>query len=277
MDTPRNSSALPLAGARVLICRPEPEASRLAEAFAAAGARTRVLPAIERVPLPETPEARQIILDLDLYQHIIAVSPFAARQLLERVDAWWPQYPVGVHWYGVGAGTAAVLEQAGLAPEHPAEGFTSEALLQLPGLQHLEHEKVLLARGEQGRELIRETLEQRGARVTALPLYQRRKPAPSPDLVRACVDGFRPDVVITLSGETLNNFIALSNNTSHNCHDSLLLVPVDRVARQARDAGFTRVVCASGMTDDDIVTRVIRCYPRHQSGTASYPERPDRQ
>lgn len=60
----------------------------------------------------------------------------------------------------------------------------------------------------------------------------------------------------------MNNFIALSENSSHNCHDSLLLVPVDRVARQAREVGFTRVVCATGMADGEIVDRVIRCYPR---------------
>ncbi|MFW5825815.1 MAG: uroporphyrinogen-III synthase, partial [Marinobacter sp.] len=170
MDIPLTKAVQPLAGARVLICRPEPEAGRLAAAFAEAGADTRVLPALERVPLPETPQERQVILDLDLYQHVIAVSPYAARQLLERIDTWWPQYPVGLRWYGVGAGTAAVLAEAGLAPEHPGGGFTSEALLQLPALQHLEHHRVLLARGEQGRELIRETLAQRGARVTALPL-----------------------------------------------------------------------------------------------------------
>ena len=262
MATPRNKAHGPLAGVRVLICRPEPEARRLAAAFEGAGASTRVLPAIERVPLPETPEARQVILDLDLYQHVIAVSPYASRQLLDRIDTWWPQVPIGLHWYGVGAGTAATLAEAGLDPVYPAGGFTSEALLQQSSLQQLENEKVLLARGEQGRELLRETLEQRGARVTVLPLYKRQIPAPSAELVEACLDQFRPDVIVTLSGETLNNFIALSENSSHNCHDSLLLVPVDRVARQAREAGFTRVVCATGMADGEIVDRVIRCYPR---------------
>lgn len=277
MATPRSNTSQPLTGARVLICRPEPQASRLAGAFEAAGASTRVLPAIERVPLPETPEARQVILDLDLYQHVIAVSPYAASQLLERIDAWWPQLPVGVHWYGVGAGTAAVMARAGLAPEHPPTGFTSEALLQLPSLQNLEHDKVLLARGDQGRELLRQTLEQRGARVTVLPLYRRQQPTPPATVVEACLVHFRPDVIVALSGETLNNFIALSENSSHNYRDSLLLVPVDRVARQARTAGFKRVVCATGMTDEEIVERVIHCYPRQQAGTTRRPERPDRQ
>ena len=99
----------------------------------------------------------------------------------------------------------------------------------------------------------------------------------SSDLVEACLDRFQPDVVIALSGETLNNFIALSENSGHNCHDSLLLVPVDRIAQTAREAGFNRVVCASGMADGEIVDQVIRCYSHHQADARSHPERPERQ
>ncbi|MFL1483124.1 uroporphyrinogen-III synthase [Marinobacter sp. LN3S78] len=274
MDTPRPEEVTALTGVRVLICRPEPEATRLSGAFRSAGADTRTLPVMERVPLPETPESRQVILDLDLFQHIIAVSPYAARQLLDRVDTWWPQFPTGVHWYGVGASTAAVLESAGLSPGHPPAGFTSEALLALPSLQTLTHEKVLLARGETGRDLIRETLEKRGASVTQLPLYRRQRTTPSPEQLADSLERFAPDVIIALSGETLNNFIALSENSSHNCLKSLLLVPTDRVARQAREAGFDRVICASGMADEDIVNRVIGCYPPHQTGPAPTPGSP---
>ena len=258
----------------MLICRPEPEATRLAGAFQSAGAATRTLPVMVREPLPETPENRQLILDLDLFQHVIAVSPYAARQLLERVDTWWPQYPTGVHWYGVGASTATVLAEAGLNPEHPPGGFTSEALLALPALQQLAHGKVLLARGENGRELIRDTLEQRGASVRPLPLYRRRPASPTDGELTESLAQFKPDVIIALSGETLNNFIALSENSSHNCRKSLLLVPTDRVARTARVAGFNQVICASGMADEDIVNQVIRCYPPYQTGSAPAPGSP---
>ena len=118
-----------LNGRRILICRPEPEASRLASRFRAAGADVHILPLIDREPLPETPERRTLILSLDEFSHVIAVSPFAARLLLEEVDTWWPQVPMGIRWYGVGAGTAAVLAEHGLSPRRPPEGWTSEALL----------------------------------------------------------------------------------------------------------------------------------------------------
>ncbi len=99
----------PLTGRRILICRPEPEASRLAHCFREAGADVRVLPLIGREPLPETPETHTLIQNLDHYSHVIAVSPYAASLFMALADNWWPQLPMGIRWYGVGRGTAAVL------------------------------------------------------------------------------------------------------------------------------------------------------------------------
>ncbi|MBU2954705.1 uroporphyrinogen-III synthase [Marinobacter sp. F3R08] len=245
-----------LSGRRILICRPEPEASRLASQFRSAGADVQILPLIDREPLPETPERRTLILSLAEFSHVITVSPFAARQLLEEVDTWWPQIPTGIRWYGVGAGTAAVLAEQGLSPRRPPEGWNSEALLALPSLQNLQGERVLLARGETGRELIRETLEARGARVTLLPLYRRFRPNHPKERVRATLETFAPEAIVALSGETLNNLIALCANSSHNLYDSVLIVPADRVAEQARAAGFRNPCIPGSLTDNDIVARV---------------------
>lgn len=255
MVTPRSKAATGT-GLRILVCRPEPEASRLADEIRSAGHTPIVLPLIERQPLPETPEQRSLIQDLDLFHHVIAVSPYAARQLLERIDPWWPQFPTGIHWYGVGKGTASVLQSAGLAPVCPAQGWTSEALLEAPELAGLEHQKVLIARGDQGRELLRETLQERGARVTVLPLYRRRRPEHPPEQLRALLDDGPPDAIIALSGETLNNLIALGKNTAHTFYNALLVVPAARVAKQARGAGFRRVLVPDGLDAPALIASI---------------------
>ena len=256
-----------LAGRCILICRPEPEASRLAGAFRQAGATVRVLPLIEREPLPETAVTRSVIQDLDLYTHVIAVSPYAASLFLALADNWWPQLPMGIRWYGVGGGTAAVLAGHGLSPSKPAQGWTSEALLALPSLQTLTHEKVLLVRGEDGRELIHQTLTDRGAAVTLLPLYRRRQPEHDPATIREALLSFQPDAVVILSGETLNNFIALSKNSGHNPDKSLLVVPANRVAEQAHQAGLTQTCIPESLADTDIVATVAQEL-HHRNGSA---------
>lgn len=261
MATPHADQDAPLAGVRILICRPEPEARRLADAFTERGARAERLPTIERQPLPETPEQRQQIQNFDLVQHCVVVSPYAARLLLEKLDTWWPQLPAGLHWYAVGRGTAAVLEDAGLHPCIPESGADSEALLALPTLQQVHGDRVLIVRGDQGRELIRETLTSRGAAVSLLPLYTRRCPAYPAETLEARLGTFAPQVVVTLSGETLNNFIALSQNSGHNCRHCLLLVPVARVAEHAKKAGFNHVIVPDALDDDALIEAVIRALP----------------
>ncbi|MGM0767854.1 MAG: uroporphyrinogen-III synthase [Pseudomonadota bacterium] len=247
-----------LTGRRILICRPEPEASRLASACRRAGAEVRVLPLIAREPLPETPDTRRVIQDLDLYSHVIAVSPYAASLFLELADNWWPQLPAGIRWYGVGSGTAAVLARQGLSPRKPADGWTSEALLALPSLQSFDHDKVLLVRGEEGRELIQQTLTGRGAAVTLLPLYRRHLPEYDKTTVDDALLNFNPEAAVILSGETLNNFIALSKNSGHNPDKTLLVVPAHRVAVQAHQAGLTQTCIPESLADTDIVATVAQ-------------------
>ncbi|AOY89035.1 uroporphyrinogen III synthase [Marinobacter salinus] len=245
-----------LRGRRILICRPEPEATRLADRFRDAGAMVRVLPLIEREPLPETPERRTLILNLDQFSHIITVSPYAARLLLDELDAWWPQIPAGIRWYAVGAATASVLTKHGLSTRAPAQGWTSEALLTLPSLTQVKGQKVLLARGTNGRELIRQTLEARGARVTPLPLYRRFSPDYPPKELSDILGAFAPEAIVALSGETLNNLVALCANSGHNLYDRLLIVPAERVAEQARAAGFKNPCIPGSLADNDIVATV---------------------
>lgn len=245
-----------LRGRRILICRPRPEAERLAGAFERAGAEVRLLPMLEREPITDDPVIRTQILNIDEFEHVIAVSPYAAALLIDWLDTWWPQTPTGILWYGVGSGTASVLSAYGLDTRQPDQGHDSEALLALPELADLTHQKALIVRGDRGRELIPDTLRQRGARVTVLPLYRRYAPEHDEATLEQALTGFDPDAVVTLSGETLNNFMLLGNNTRHTLENSLAVVPVQRIADQARDAGFRRTCVPESLADDDIVAAV---------------------
>ena len=129
--------------------------------------------------------------------------------------------------------------------------------------------RVFLARGDQGRELIRETLSARGAQVTTLPLYRRRCPDYPADVLAQRLGHFDPDAVVTLSGETLNNLIALCAKSGHNLYDKLLVVPAERVARAARDAGFRHTCVPAGLADPDIVSAVADCLQRGPDGAGT--------
>ncbi len=227
---------------------------------------------LQREAITNDPSIRTRILEIDQFNHVIAVSPYAAGLLIDWLDTWWPQTPSGILWYGVGAGTAAVLAGYGLDARQPTAGHNSEALLDLPELAQLEHQKVLIARGEQGRDLLPEMLKARGAGVTLLPLYRRFAPEHDGATLQHSLTAFDPEVVVTLSGETLNNLICLSNNTDHNLGNSLIVVPVERIADQAHKAGLQQTCVPESLADHDIVAAVAH---RLASADAS-PEIPSK-
>ncbi len=257
----------PLAGRRVLVCRPQPRADELCKALREAGAEARALPMMELVPRELDGRDRAVIQDLDLYQHVIAVSPSAAEILLERIDPWWPQWPIGVQWWGVGSGTASTLQKAGLPGDYPEAGYTSEALLAHPDLQAdaLGDARVLIAKGASGRPVLQDCLIERGARVDTLVLYHRRAPEYDEATLQAYFSEFNPDTVITLSGETLNNLLQVVQNTDPGLFRRRLIVPVSRVAEDAEAAGFTDTVIPGDLSPTGLIAACA------QQGPATAP------
>ena len=241
MATGPNKSAL--AGRRILVCRPARKAAETCSALREAGADARAMPMLSIEPRELDGRDRSLLQHLDHYQKVIAVSPSAAQLLLEQLDQWWPQWPVGIEWWGPGPGTAEVFGNAGLSGRFPTGGHDTEALLAEPAFdnENLRQQRVLVARGESGREALIEGLNARGARTAILSLYQRRAVEWDQDTVERTFREFDPDTIVALSGDTLKNLMELVHNTSEVLAHRRLVVPVARIALWARDAGFDDV------------------------------------
>lgn len=236
----------------VLVTRPAGQAAGLLEALAEAGfGPLHHCPLLELVPLQElAPEQRQRLLDLDLYQHIIFISANAVRFGMARVDDFWPQLPSAINWYAIGDTTAQLLRERGLSPLTPGQKMDSETLLALPQLQAVADQRVLIVKGEGGRATLRETLEQRGARVDELACYRRRCPRLPADFLPRLLREEAIELVLISSGEGLANMLALlSAEESTKFRDIGLVVPSPRVAAMAQQAGFNDVVTAANASD----------------------------
>jgi uroporphyrinogen-III synthase len=120
--------------------------------------------------------ARETLLDLAEFTHIVVTSPNAAAALLELMDQYWPMLPEDPKWFCPGAGTAKVLAsdyQYPIQAMYPHTGSSSEHVLALEAceLDHLS--KVLIVKGEGGRGLIQQTVLANGGKVSELNLYRR--------------------------------------------------------------------------------------------------------
>lgn len=283
-DTFAAQHALPLRQCRVLLTRPVGQVERLAAAIGAQGGQTLCLPLLSIVPVQERDDIERIkarILALDACDIAIFISTNAAHLGLEWIESYWPQLPVGLEAYAVGPGTAAVLRQHPW-PVHCADsGVTSEDLLALPGLQQVQGKRIALFRGKGGRELLAETLRERGAQVDYVELYTRQVPTYTRGQVLEALDSQRINCVVLTSLQIFESFHALLRGLEPTAptldmqqdrpanpllvlqQTLTLIVPSARVEHNARRAGFVHVLNAGG-ADDQTVLACLRHCPARQ-------------
>ncbi|MDX9875077.1 MAG: uroporphyrinogen-III synthase [Spongiibacteraceae bacterium] len=236
----------PLAGELVLITRPVGRADELQAALEAEGARVIHIPLLSIEPLaPDEPASavlRRQLLELDRYDRVIAVSVNAVEQGMEAITGLWPQLPVGIRWYGIGAATAAAFARWDVAATSPGGAMTTEELLALPDFADLNGERVLILRADGGREAMATAMRERGATVDYAVCYRRCRLRPEAELAAALAQ--QPTAVCLNSGDTLAAFVAALPAPSAQWHDLRLVLPSERVAELARAQGFRRATAA---------------------------------
>lgn len=230
---------------RVLLTRPAEESALLAASLSDVGIFSRSLPLLEIEALPVTPEQQAVWADLGRYCAVIVVSKPAARLGVQRLERHWPRLP----WFSVGAATAQVLADQGLDVHYPPSGDDSEALLALPALREAvarTDARVLILRGEGGRELLAERLREQGASVDYLELYRRFLPAYDPGVLMQRIQLERLNGLVVSSGQGFLHLQALAGSDWPQVARLPLFVPSPRVYEMARAAGAEKVVDCRG-------------------------------
>ncbi len=267
-----------LSGLRLIVTRPPEQAEPWCEQLRAFGADARAVPLLALEPLTDPAQVQAIkerLLDFDHYQKAIFVSRNAVCFGLEWLRDYWPQWPRGVAFLAVGDSTARQLQAEGLEVTDLAVArrgaMNSETLLQAPALQRVAGEKILIFRGLGGRGKLAEVLRQRGARVDYCELYRRVLPeGAAAALAAAFADAAvwqQRNIIVLHSGETLNHYRqALAQLAQNDGSAALvgrlqqlpLLVPGQRVAQLAQEAGFTQLLVAENATDAAMLAALSR-------------------
>ena len=233
---------------RALVTRPEPQAQALTEAIREANGLAWPLPMLGIDALAETQAMRDCLLMLDQFDHIIVTSRPAARLGVELIERYWPQLPVHCQWFAIGSSTAAELEQFDIRAQYSETGVDSEALLTLEAFNIVQDKKVLILKGVGGREVLEEQLSSSGASVHTVDVYQRSCPTYERNAVVKKLEIHSINVILCGSGETLTNlgyYLPMSYRA-----DYRLLVPSERVARQAHSLGFQQVTNTCGASNE---------------------------
>jgi uroporphyrinogen-III synthase len=246
----------PLHGIGVLVTRPEQQATPLCRLLQAQGAETLRLPAIDIRPLPDS-SAR--IGTLDAFDIIVLTSANAVRYGAALLEA----RPDSV-LAAIGAATARALREHGYdVTLEPDGGFSSEALLAHPGLEHLTAKRVLLIKGADGRPMLERELRRRGASVIGIDVYERVPASPSAGDLAAAQAAFtagRLQVITATSLDIGKRLLEIvPDELRAQFQKALWLVPGERVAAGLRDLGLNApMLTAASAEDHDLLAALLR-------------------
>ena len=232
----------PLAGRGIVVTRPAHQAAPLAKSIAAAGATPILFPTIEIVAVADERPVLALIDRLDEFELAIFVSPNAVTQAMRLIRARRP-LPHGLTVAAIGSATARALARFEVPQVAAPASFDSEALLDLPELNQVTGKRVVIFRGEGGREELGDTLQARGARVEYAQCYRRGRPDADPaPLIRAWRDG-RLDAITVTSSEGLRNLFALVGEAGAPLlRETPVFAPHARIGETARTLGCARVI-----------------------------------
>ena len=226
----------------ILLIRPETESRQLAQALAPLAADVIVFPTLEIRPLDPGQAALACIDMLERYALAVFVSVNAVRcglALIRARRAW----PSSTRVAAVGAATAQALAEAGFEDVvTPESGHDSEALLVHPALREVRDARILLVRGEGGREHLADALRARGAQVDYLEAYRRTLPQCDAMPVRRLLAQGRVRAVVAASAQGVGNLLQLLDEDAGDIVRRVpLLVHHPRIAAAAQALGFSDV------------------------------------
>jgi uroporphyrinogen-III synthase len=242
---------LPLAGVTVVVTRPAHQAQGLHALIESRGGSVILFPVLEIQDTEDTGPVRALIERLDGFDMAIFISANAVHKALPMMTARKP-LPSRLRLVTVGESTAKALQKYGRSPDLcPREQSNSEALLALPEMQQVRGKNIVIFRGEGGRELLGETLRQRGASVVYAEVYRRAKPATDPGNLQDHLQRGKVDVISVTSNAGLVNLLELAGPAVRN---TLLATPLvvmsERNIKHARRLGFAGPIAMAKQASD---------------------------
>lgn len=239
---------MPLTGRRILVTRPRRQAESLCRSLEAAGAEVIRLPLVEIEA--QAPDAS---VTGRHYDWLVFTSPNAVLHGLSVLRA----HSGKSRFAAVGAATAQALRDAGAAGVlSPEQDYSSEGLLALAAFRQCSGQRILLVKGQGGRTLLGQTLQQRGATVSEALVYRRRPAAPPASRIETAIR--RCDSVIATSGEILQSLFDLTPAPLRPRLLAMqLVVPSERVVQMALLQGFYHVHCVPSPLDDAALVQAL--------------------
>ncbi len=233
-----------------MVTRPRDQAQALVQAIEKAGGIPIRFPLLDITPVTDTKILYEQLSRLSTFDMAIFISPNAVRYGMAAMATAGGKLPPRVAT--IGKSSALALSKFGIKNILvPTEKSDSESLLALPELAQVARQKIMILRGDGGRELLGDTLQARGATVEYATCYQRSKS----HLGMTALLRDPPDVITVTSSEALAHlhemvaqYVALFATP--------LFVPHSRIAALAQQQGWSNII-TTATGDDGLLASLI--------------------
>lgn len=222
---------------RVWVTRSQPGADRQADALARHGHLALTAPVITIVEVAGLPPSGAFTDVVFLSEHAVVIG------LPRLIDAGLDL--TVTRTAAIGSSTAARLGDQGIAAAVPVVP-SSEGLLAMRSFTEVAGRQILLVSGEGGRNLLENTLTERGAVVEKFAAYKRQA------VVAVDEDLAGVDAIAVASGDGFE-IMARVWFAADGSSDVPVFVPSERVAAKGARLGFSRVFTCAGASADALL------------------------
>ena len=249
----------------VIVTRPLAQAEPLAQRITASGRQAIVFPLLEIHPLEDQTLLRAALRDLNAYAMVAFVSPNAVDAAFSVLHSLSLRWPSEIALAVMGEGSRQALARHGVTPDNATvispldpTRTDSHTLLQALDLPALAGKRVLIVRGESGRELLADALSEAGVEVHQVAAYRRAAPIlddAGRAQLRQLIDAGH-DWLVT-SSESLRILMQMVTQIAGatgvaKMQQRKIIVPHARIAETAQMLGFADIVL-TGSGDEQML------------------------
>ncbi len=254
-----------LAGQVVVNTRPAHQQAALTALLEAEGATVLAFPAIA-IELAADAAARELAARIDAYDILLFVSRNAVDGAFALLDP--ARLGAGQRLGVIGAATREALAEYVGDPGArliESEPYNSEALLEADALQRVGGRRIVIFRGQAGRNLLGDELARRGAAVEYAEVYRRAPPAVDAGAFARLAAAAPPTVAVLTSGEGMRNLMALVDDDSR---ARLAAIPwlliSERMRESARELGHNAPIIIAHSASDRGIAESLCAWAEQQ-------------
>lgn len=201
----------PLFGKRIIVTRARHQASALSQAIEELGGEAWEFPAIELAPPSEPEHLTKALKNLKHFQWLVFTS-------VNGVEAFFKELTKqsqdirdlkGMEIVAIGPATQAALEEKNLRVAYVPEEYRAEKIIEGLASRILPGQSVLLARAEEARDILPESLKALGADVWDIPVYKTVLGRANREELKSLLAEKAIQAVTFTSSSTVRNFIRL--------------------------------------------------------------------